>query len=336
MTETIDEQGSITLEYKDKEGRLVLKKVQHQASTAPTDDDFLFTYYVYDDFGLLRYVLPTEAVYRLASVGGLGSSTPADETAKVEYLTADKLLTSSPTSSYIYAPWVKVTLGDGFIFTATASESFFIRPEIGSENPKLVALLEQYAFRYDYDKRGRMIEKKVPGAAPVYLVYNLRDQPILTQDGNQRNLAGSEKWSFTKYDAFGRVIMSGTLQSSATRQALQDEADKVSAQWENPNSVGPHHYTLSQAYPKLIEGITYEIQTVNYYDNYDFNEDGSPEEIYNPAFDSKFTATANEPLPTPFYRVVGMATASIVKVLNASPEVWLKRLRKTSIKILVK
>jgi RHS repeat-associated protein len=65
---TIDEQGNAVVEYKDKEGMVVLKKVQVDA--IPTTDysgytGFLCTYYVYDDFNQLRFVIPPKAVAEL-------------------------------------------------------------------------------------------------------------------------------------------------------------------------------------------------------------------------------------------------------------------------------
>jgi hypothetical protein len=49
---TYDEKGDQVIEYRDKLGQIVLKSVQANAV------QFANTYYVYDDFGRLRYVLP--------------------------------------------------------------------------------------------------------------------------------------------------------------------------------------------------------------------------------------------------------------------------------------
>jgi RHS repeat-associated protein len=61
---TINEQGNAIVEYKDKEGLLVLRKVQ--AGAIPSDFSgylgFLCTYYIYDDFGQLRFVIPPNAI----------------------------------------------------------------------------------------------------------------------------------------------------------------------------------------------------------------------------------------------------------------------------------
>lgn len=63
-TVSIDEAGNAVVEYKDKEGHVVLKKVQ--IGTIATDfsgySGFLCTYYVYDDQGQLRTVIQPKAV----------------------------------------------------------------------------------------------------------------------------------------------------------------------------------------------------------------------------------------------------------------------------------
>ncbi len=59
-TTTTDESGNQVVEFKDKDDRVILKKVQ--ANTT----DWLSTYYVYDDIGRLRFVIPPKAVAYLS------------------------------------------------------------------------------------------------------------------------------------------------------------------------------------------------------------------------------------------------------------------------------
>src|SRR5882724_11206242 len=64
---TIDEHGNTVVEYKDKEGQVILKKVQ--VGTIASDfsgySGFLCTYYVYDDMNRLRFVMQPKAVKKL-------------------------------------------------------------------------------------------------------------------------------------------------------------------------------------------------------------------------------------------------------------------------------
>ncbi|HEY9256691.1 DUF6443 domain-containing protein, partial [Chitinophaga sp.] len=63
---TIDEQGKQLIEFKDKEGKLILKKSQLTNSPQDPHTDWLCTYYVYDDFNNLRFVIPPKAVATLS------------------------------------------------------------------------------------------------------------------------------------------------------------------------------------------------------------------------------------------------------------------------------
>lgn len=65
---TVDEHGNSVREYTDKQGRVILKKVQVVAKPNPNNinlndpEEWASTYYIYDDFGNLRIVLPPEGV----------------------------------------------------------------------------------------------------------------------------------------------------------------------------------------------------------------------------------------------------------------------------------
>ncbi|MEL6699342.1 MAG: DUF6443 domain-containing protein, partial [Bacteroidota bacterium] len=83
-------------------------------------------------------------------------------------------------------------------------------------------ILDKYAFQYVYDAKGRMTQKKVPGADWTYMVYDFRDRLVLTQEGAQRI---RNEWSFNIYDIMNRPIMTGIYQSSSTRTALQNVYD---------------------------------------------------------------------------------------------------------------
>ena len=64
--------------------------------------------------------------------------------------------------------------------------------------------------------------KKVPGAEPVYMVYDKRDRLVLTQDGNMR--ATPAKWMYTWYDALNRPVASGLWTTTTTFATLRSNA----------------------------------------------------------------------------------------------------------------
>ncbi|UOE51297.1 DUF6443 domain-containing protein [Mucilaginibacter sp. SMC90] len=71
-TRTTDEDGKYSTEYKDKFGRLILKK-SYVLDDHGGDGGFAMTYYVYDDLGNLRFVMPPLATQQVDIMGGVYS-----------------------------------------------------------------------------------------------------------------------------------------------------------------------------------------------------------------------------------------------------------------------
>ncbi len=79
----VDEHGKQKIDFTDKEGRLILKKVQLTASadtgSGENYDGWLCTYYIYDDFNNLRCVIQPEGVKALISNSWQFNSTILNE-----------------------------------------------------------------------------------------------------------------------------------------------------------------------------------------------------------------------------------------------------------------
>ncbi len=69
MEISTDEENSKTVTYMDKSGRLILKKSQFNATPGAGHENWLCTYYVYDDIGNLRYVIQPKAVEKIKGNG---------------------------------------------------------------------------------------------------------------------------------------------------------------------------------------------------------------------------------------------------------------------------
>ncbi len=61
----------------------------------------------------------------------------------------------------------------------------------------------EYCYIYQYDGRGRTIERKLPGKAVEYFVYDKGDRLVLSQDGNMRS---NKTWLYSVYDNHNRLI----------------------------------------------------------------------------------------------------------------------------------
>ncbi len=172
-------------------------------------------------------------------------------------------------------------------------------------------LLNELCFRYGYDKRNRMISKKVPGAEEVYMVYDSRDRLIMTQDGKLRS---NNKWLITRYDQLNRPYETGLWNNDGKTY----EQHMQSAATTDP----------AQGYPSVVSG--YEQLTKTFYDSYSFltSESGLPSFITS-GFNTSVINSTNFLLTynvTPNYAqqiqptvsTYGMVTGSKVKVLGST------------------
>jgi RHS repeat-associated protein len=240
----IDERGKQVVEFKDKEGNVILKKVQAANTVTDGHTGWLCTYYIYDDFNQLRFVLPPKA-----------------------------------------------------------TEAFLAGTAISSFAAEL-------CFRYEYDYRHRMIIKKVPGAAEVWMVYDARERLVMMQDGNLRT---SGKWLVTVYDVLNRPMQTGLLTNATAFTTHLTAAD------------------LSDAYPATA--TAFEQLSQNYYDDYSWVAGSGTTltatiDATNLTNSNYFLTTINAApyyaLPlTANYAIKGMPTGSKVKVLGSSPVQYL-------------
>jgi len=146
---TIDENQNHIIEYKDKDGNVILKKVQLSNSPEVDHTGWLCTYYIYDDFGRLRAVIQPQGVAELA------------------------------------------------------------KQSVNWNFDNLPVLLSEQCFRYEYDSRGRMIQKQVPGKAPEHMVYDARDRLVMTRENGL--------WMVTLYDDLNRPIKTGLWYNGYTK-----------------------------------------------------------------------------------------------------------------------
>jgi RHS repeat-associated protein len=140
--------------------------------------------------------------------------------------------------------------------------------------------IDNWLFYYEYDSRQRMTLKKVPGADPVYMVYDNRNRQVLTQDGNQRI---SHDWLFTKYDELNRPVMTGVYTHSEAisqggmqiyvndRVGTTYETETYSWHESRTEDINSLHGYDNSSFPKTDEDDSpLKIHSVTYYDNYSF------------------------------------------------------------------
>lgn len=281
-------------EFKNKVGQVILKRsyVKEGANISKVD-----TYYAYDHFGLLRFVVPPMAVNTYHS--GNSGLTYQPPTVVVDN---DMVLNSSEPDviEYIINKGNSLTLKPGYSFKATTTSSLLITTlEMGPNQ------FNDLCYSYKYDGRKRMVEKRLPGAYPIYMVYDSRDRLVASQDGNQRK---NGRWLVTKYDNSDRAVIIAFYTSSNNQVQMRNA---VSTFWD---AGGPKYESRGNAlmsynnesFPTTLTEA--DVLTANYYDDYEIAN--CPQDIYD---NTEVTDYDHEMLlSTP----VGQLTASWVKVLN--------------------
>ncbi|NER13111.1 hypothetical protein GWK08_06650 [Leptobacterium flavescens] len=261
-----------TDEFKDQFGRVVLKRTYE---LVVTEDDprggqigdpvvllyslLLYdTYYIYDDFGNLSYVLPPKAIESLPI--------------HVTDLNAD-------------------IGGRGDIITVQQ-------------------LIDEVGYQYKYDRRNRLTEKKIPGKGWEYIVYNSLDQPVLTQDANLR---ANGEWLYTKYDAFGRVILTGKYTNSINTQAgmqtaLDDYYTNNSGTKPYESMTGPGNININGASVGGYSNQSFPIDNTEAYTIHHFDEYFIP-----PTLVSMPSSVFGQTVKT---NLKGLPTSTITRVLG--------------------
>jgi RHS repeat-associated protein len=122
---------------------------------------------------------------------------------------------------------------------------------------------DNLCFRYIYDEKGRMVERKMPGKAVEDFIYDKRDRLVYYRDGILR---AKNQWRFTLYDPLDRPIVTAVATSPITR------TDLVNLVNDNSTYAPPHilyyvkNYELWDAYPQAMTGAY--IHSYTYYDDY--------------------------------------------------------------------
>jgi RHS repeat-associated protein len=78
---------------------------------------------------------------------------------------------------------------------------------------------KQNCYVFLYDGFGRIVEKHIAGREPEYLVYDMGDRLVMSQDGNMRT---SNQWMTYEYDGLGRLFR----QYLATDSSTDDQKER--------------------------------------------------------------------------------------------------------------
>jgi RHS repeat-associated protein len=142
----------------------------------------------------------------------------------------------------------------------------------------LTDYLDMYCFQYNYDERGRLIARKAPGGGWTEMAYDRWDRLTITQDANQK-LKSPQEFSYIKYDALNRPIVSGTFKAAnriLTMAAIRTELANTSlgARFETRTlgTLPNRDFTNNLSYPKADATNTLTPLAMTYYDDYKYTD----------------------------------------------------------------
>ncbi len=190
--------------------------------------------------------------------------------------------------------------GEGAITTLSAS---FIADDNLPTSVIAQGIADGFCYIYHYDKRNRLVEKKIPNKGWEHIVYDKLDRPVLTQSASLRL---QNKWLFTKYDVFGRVVYTGVYNGSEDRLKAQVIFDDQGIQGllnEEKQSIESSIDNTSIYYTnEVFPTANTVLHTINYYDNY----------IFDTSIENQESTIFNQPVTQ---NTKGLATGSKIRVL---------------------
>src|SRR5690554_1744750 len=130
--------------------------------------------------------------------------------------------------------------------------------------------LDKWCYRYNYDARQRLAEKKLPQKDWEYIIYDKADRVVLTGPVYNPFGDGTKGWLTTKYDNFGRVAYTGyyaasTFTSTARHTLSQNNFAVVTKTASNTTIDG-----IAVRYTNTGFPTSFKLLTVHYYDNYSY------------------------------------------------------------------
>ena len=263
-TTTWDENNNKVVEYTDKEGMVVCKQAYLTSGT------YAATYYIYDDFGLLRYVIQPEGAKVLEGANGLTKLN-------------DRGFLDNWAFEYRYdhrrRMIFKKTPGAEPVYMVYDNRDRLVLTQDGNQRGKEVKNVGSSGYETDIYE---WTDYKINSSGSVTLLpgFSFRASGGRSFEVGQSVTAQSGKWLVTKYDELNRPVMTAEVTLSGSLQTIRDNVAAITsfdARYVGNNATDVYGY-YDNAYPTVTEP---QILSVTYYDNYSFVYNFHWSGIYN-------------------------------------------------------
>jgi RHS repeat-associated protein len=170
---------------------------------------------------------------------------------------------------------------------------------------------DNLCFRYKYDEKGRMVERKMPGKAVEEFIYDKRDRLVFYRDGI---LKAKNQWRFTLYDPKNRPTVAGVATDPISRIDLLNYVNDANPFTPSDILYYVKNYNLWNAYPTSISIST--ILSYTYYDDYIIADPtGAFWDTYASVLQLDVQSIPGAEIPVRSKREGGQMTGSKVRIL---------------------
>lgn len=164
--------------------------------------------------------------------------------------------------------------------------------------------LDKWGYRYNYDARKRLAEKKLPQKDWEYLIYDKADRVVMSGPVYSPFGDGTKGWLMTKYDNFGRVAYTGFYAGSTFTSAVRNTLAQNNFTTETKSTTNNTIDGIAVRYTNTGFPTSFKLLTVSYYDHYDF-----------PNAPTSFAAVEGQTVKNP---VKGQLTGSWTRTLTTA------------------
>jgi RHS repeat-associated protein len=295
---TVDEKGKAVVEYKDKEGKVILKKVQ--IGTIATDysgyNNWLCTYYIYDELNQLRFVIPPKAVDAIKSNWSFTSDIINELCFRYEYDQRNRMIAKKvPGAGWTYMIY---DIRDRLVFAQDA--------KLRASNKWMTTL---------YDELNRPVITGI-------MTYTA-NPATLQQTVNTQTAPPSNPNTSLQADVILSTAMSGTKQAMRSITMIDGFESTTGQEFTAEINPGPGGSNGETTVFEDVEvnknpippGASFTALTVSYFDSYGFTNTN-----YTIAYNSYLNAGTNlhaETMPSSAStQLKGMTIGSKVRVLE--------------------
>ncbi|MGB3469184.1 MAG: DUF6443 domain-containing protein [Cyclobacteriaceae bacterium] len=263
VTKTTDENDSQTnqgetREFSNKTGQVVMKEVRSSST------EFYRTYYVYDDFGNLRYVVPPEAIVRIEAANDNWS------------LLQDSIFQANWLFSYQYDGRKRMTgkrvPGADWVYMVYDPKDRLILTQDGNQRAGQVTNVIDTLSVDRYQGKNYQLATGAKVNFKKGFRYSFSTGKEFRAGFNPAS--HTKTWIFTKYDKLNRPVATGFYTSNLDRESLQAIADSASVLDESYSGTGIIEGYTNISFPQNINQS--DLLSITYYDDYDFNNESIP------------------------------------------------------------